>query len=129
MAIGDGHNVLSVTHVDNLIQAILRAIEGNCAAGTFNVVDSETATLDELLRTLLERLGLPPRIAYLPTRIGTPLAALLERSYRLAGASRAPLLTRYIVSQLASDYTLDISRAQRCLGYAPTFTFRDGPLA
>jgi nucleoside-diphosphate-sugar epimerase len=129
MAIGDGRNVLSVTHVDNLIQAILRAIEGNCAAGTFNVVDSETATLDELLRTLLERLGLPPRIAYLPTRIGTPLAALLERSYRLAGASRAPLLTRYIVSQLASDYTLDISRAQRCLGYAPTFTFRDGPLA
>jgi len=129
VAVGDGHNVLSVTHVDNLVQAILCSIEGDCTEGTFNVADSETATLDELLRTLLERLRLPPRIAYIPTRIATPLAALLERSYRLAGASRAPLLTRYIVSQLASDYTLDISRAQRSLGYAPTLTFRDGPLA
>jgi nucleoside-diphosphate-sugar epimerase len=129
IAVGDGHNVLSVTHVDNLVQAILCSIEGDCNAGTFNVADSEMATLDELLRTLLERLGLPPRIAYIPTWIATPLAALLECSYRLAGASRAPLLTRYIVCQLANDYTLDISRAQRILGYAPTFTFRDGPLA
>ena len=129
MAVGDGRNVLSVTHVDNLVQAILCSIEGDCTDGTFNVTDSETATLDQLLRTLLERLGLPPRIAYIPTRIATPLAALLERSYRLAGAPRAPLLTRYIVAQLASDYTLDISRAQKILGYAPTCTFRDGPLA
>jgi nucleoside-diphosphate-sugar epimerase len=128
LAVGDGHNVVSVTHVDNLVQAILRSVEGECTQGTFNIADSETATLDELLRTVLERLGLPPRITYIPTRIATPLATILERSYRLAGAQRPPLLTRYIVTQLATDYTLDISRAQNLLGYAPTFTFRDGPL-
>jgi nucleoside-diphosphate-sugar epimerase len=126
LAVGDGRNRLSVTHVTNLVQAIVRAIEGQIGDGTFNVADAEIATLDEILRTLLVRLGRPPRVAYLPARLATPLATILESSYRLVGARRPPLLTRYLVSQLVGEFTLDSSRAQHVLGYAPRYTFRNG---
>lgn len=128
VAVGNGRNRLSVTHVDNLVHAIVRAIEGPVHQGVFNVADAATARLDELLCTLLERLGLPARIVYVPTRLAAPLANVLEYSFRLVRAGRPPLLTRYLVSQLANEYTLDISRAQQLLGYAPEFSFHTGPL-
>jgi nucleoside-diphosphate-sugar epimerase len=127
LAVGNGRNLLSVTHVDNLVQAIVRAVELS-TTGIYNVADGLDATLDDLLRTLLQRLGLPPRIAYIPLAIATPLAHVLERAYLLSGTRRAPLLTPYGVRHLAHDFTLDIRAAQRCLAYAPTLTYRDGPL-
>jgi nucleoside-diphosphate-sugar epimerase len=39
-----------------------------------------------------------------------------------------PPLTRYAVMHLSDDHTLDITRARALLGYAPRWTFRDGPL-
>jgi nucleoside-diphosphate-sugar epimerase len=129
LAVGNGRNRLSVTHVDNLVQAIVRAVERERPTrGIFNVADALTGTLDEILRTLLQRLGLACRIVYLPTPIAAPLARVLEHAYLLLGARRAPLLTPYVVRQLAHDFTLDITAAQRCLGYAPSVTYRDGPL-
>ena len=106
----------------------MRAIEGDVDAGTFNVADPVVATLDQLLRTLLQRLGLPPRVVYIPLRVASPAAAVLNRAYRLVRARRAPLLTPYIVSQLCNDYTLDIRHARQVLGYCPRYTYLDGPL-
>ena len=81
-----------------------------------------------MLRTLLTRLGLPDRIVYIPERVALPLARVLERLYRQLGARQAPLLTPYVISQLAHEYTLDIGGAQRLLGYRPRLTFANGPL-
>ena len=128
IGVGNGRNLLSVTHVDNLVHAVVRAVEGEVRAGIFNVADVAPVMLDELLRTMLERLRLPPRIAYIPLRVAWPLAAIFERVYRLAGSPKPPMLSPYIVSQMASDCTLDIRSAQQQLGYAPKFTHRTGPL-
>ena len=117
-----------MTHVDNLVQAIVRAVEGHVRDGIFNVADAEPVGLDELLRTVLERLGLPTRVRYLPARVAWPLAGVLERAYRFAGSQRPPLLTPYIVSQIASECTLDIGRARALLGYSPMLNYRTGPL-
>ena len=128
VAVGDGRNLLSVTHVDNLVQAIVRAVEGDVRDGIFNVADAETVALDKLLRTVLERLRLPTRVSYLPARVAWPMATALERVYGLARSRRPPLLTPYIVSQISTECTLDIERARTLLGYAPTFDCRTGPL-
>jgi nucleoside-diphosphate-sugar epimerase len=127
-AVGDGRNQVSVTHIDNLVHAIVRSVEGDVDDGIFNIADARVATLDELLRTVLIRLGLPGRIVYIPRAIAAPLARALERAYRLVGAQHAPPLTPYVVSQLAHDYTLDITHAQRLLGYRPTVTYESGRL-
>jgi nucleoside-diphosphate-sugar epimerase len=126
--VGNGRNRVSVTHVDNLVQAIVRCVEGEVDAGVFNIADARVAPLDTLLRTLLRRLGMPARIVYIPKSVAAPLAGVLEWLYQRANVRYAPLLTPYVVSQLAHEYTLDISRAQRELGYAPRVTFASGPL-
>jgi nucleoside-diphosphate-sugar epimerase len=128
VAVGNGRNLLSVTHVDNLVHALVQALEGPCDRGIFNIVDAVPASLDALLRALVSRLGLPSRVAYVPLRIAWPLAHALEAAYERTGARHAPLLTRYAVQQLALDYALDIAAAQRDLGYRPTFTYLNGPL-
>jgi nucleoside-diphosphate-sugar epimerase len=128
-AIGDGTNLLSVTHVDNLVAAAVASVEGPVGDGIFNIADVEEASLETILRTLLGRLGLPQRIAWIPRGIAWPLGSLAERVFLAARSSRPPLLTRYLVAQLAAEYTLDLSRARELLGYRPRWTFRDGPLA
>ena len=126
LAVGDGRNRVSLTHVDNLVAAIAAVLERPTAHGIFNVADSLDASLDELLCTILTALGRAPRIGYLPVAVAWPLAIFLERAYRAANISQPPPLTRYLVSQLAREHTVDTSRAQQLLGYRPARSFREG---
>ena len=112
--VGAGRSRLSRTYIDNLLQAIEGALDHGFGCEVFNVADAETPTLDEALIALLRALGLTPRIAHIPV----PLA------WSLARVRSAPLLTRYAVSQLAFDCTLDISRARASLGYRPQHSYR-----
>lgn len=125
---GDGRNRISVTHVFNLAHAVERALRVDAHAATYNVADAEEATVDELLRTLMRRQGLTPRIAYIPRGVAWRAAAMGESLFRKLRSEREPTLTRYVVANLADDCTLDISRARSALGYEPAVTFRDGAL-
>ena len=127
-AVGTGRNLLSVTHVDNLVDAVLQALSHPRAHGPYNIADADPVPLDALLRAVLRRLDLPPRILYLPPALAWKAGALLERIAVVRRAPRAPLLTRYLVSQLADEYTLDLSRARRDLEYAPRQTYLTAPL-
>ncbi len=124
---GDGRNRLSVTHVDNLVDAVGRALSSD-TRGAFNVTDGETASADELLRTVLTRAGVKDDIVYLPRTLAWGVAAAMETVWPSGDSPRGPLLTRYIVSHLADDHTLDIRKARALLQYSPRWTFRDGPL-
>jgi len=124
---GDGRNRVSVTHVDNLVSAVTRALV-SVPIGVFNVADAETATVDELLRTVLSRAGVATKIVHVPRAIAWQIAAALERIWPNREGRSGPMLTRYAVMHLSDDHTLDITRARTLLGYAPTWTFRDGPL-
>jgi nucleoside-diphosphate-sugar epimerase len=125
LAVGDGLNRISLTHVDNLVQAIECALAPAAPAGIFNIADSEAECLGVLLRSLLLAFRLPATILYLPRRVAWPVASVLESVFRALGARQAPLLTRYVVSQLDSECILDISRAQAMLGYRPQRSYRD----
>ena len=125
LALGDGRNHISVTHVDNLLHAIECAIDGN-ASGTFNVADGVEPTVNDLLRALLAAADLPARIVYLPARAAWPVSAALESIARVLGSSHRPRLTRYVVAQFTQEYTLDLSAAVERLGYRPARTYLDG---
>lgn len=118
---GDGTNRLSVTDVRNLAQAVSQALVAQGVNGIFNIADAEAPTVDELLRTTFKRLGLPTRIRYLPRPLAMAAAVVSETAARMRRASAEPLLTRYVVSSLADEHTLDISRARNSLGYAPGY--------
>jgi nucleoside-diphosphate-sugar epimerase len=65
---GDGKARLSVTHVENLAQAVVRAIARRAGHEVFNIADSVTGTVDDLLTSLQLAFDLEPRIWHVPAR-------------------------------------------------------------
>ena len=125
---GTGRNLLSVTHVANLVLAVSRAIRTPHASGTFNIADAGDVSASDLLTTIFARLGKPTRLVFVPRALAWRAARELERVWPWRKAPRGPSLTRFAVAQLADDHTVDITRARTVLGYEPRWTYRDGPL-
>lgn len=109
----------TLTHVDNLVAAAELALTG--PAGTYNVGDATDVPLDAVLREFLAKRGMAAvRIRSIRYPVAYRAAGAAERLARLAG--RAPRLTRYAVSQLGLERTLDLTAARDRLGYRPSPT-------
>jgi nucleoside-diphosphate-sugar epimerase len=120
--VGDGRQRISVTRIGNLVQACLLAVRGPVDHGIFNITDAEPITLDHALRSILRERGVNARPAYLPLRAVWPLASAIEGTFLLVKSRRPPRLTRYALSHLAVERTLDLTAARERLGYTPAPT-------
>lgn len=118
VAVGTGRQLVSLTSVDNLVQACLLACESD-VTGVYNVTDAEPLELDTALAMILRERRIKARRMYLPLRPALPVAAAVEGAFLLAGSRRPPRLTRYALGHLAVERTLDLSAARRFLGYRP----------
>lgn len=125
---GTGGNRISVTHIGNLLSAIVRALSPDAPDGVFNIADDEPPTVDELLRTMFSRRGLRVRLRYVPKGAAWAAAAALEVAWRMTRRLDDPPLTRFAVAGLADACVLDTTRARNGLGYLPAMDFRHGPL-
>src|SRR5690606_5440321 len=86
-------------------------------------------TLAAALREILRERGVRARPVYAPAAAARPLAALAEGAFLLARRPEPPRLTRYAISHLAVERTLDISAAREVLGYEPLPTTFAGAAA
>jgi nucleoside-diphosphate-sugar epimerase len=106
----------TLTHVDNLVRAAILGLHG--PAGIYNVGDATDVPLDAVLREFLAKRGMGDvRIRSVPYRVAYRTAAALELLAR--PIRRTPRLTRYAVSQLGLERTLDLTAAREGLGYDP----------
>ncbi|MDI1463460.1 NAD-dependent epimerase/dehydratase family protein [Catellatospora sp. KI3] len=121
-AVGDGRQLISLTSVGNLAQACVLAACGPVERGVFNVTDAAPVPLDDSLRAILAARGITAHPVYLPLRAVWLPATVVEALYRLVRYPRPPRLTRYAISHLAVERTLDITAARDQLGYRPTPT-------
>ncbi|MFT4283827.1 MAG: NAD(P)-dependent oxidoreductase [Protaetiibacter sp.] len=108
----------SLTHVDHLVEAVRLALRG--PAGVYNVADAEPVVLAELLGEFLARRGVRARIVRMPYSAALRAAGVAEAPARIRGGR--PRVTRYAVSQLGLERTLDLTAARERLGYAPALT-------
>lgn len=114
----------SLTHVDNLVLAVRRALDPATPRGTYNVADDSPVLLAAVLREVFERRGMRVRLASIPYRSAFALAGSLEAIAR--ARRKRPSLTRYAVSQLGLERTLDLTAARTNLGYRPGPTTLEG---
>lgn len=108
LTLPNGGRVLhTLTHIDNLVQAVRLSLTG--PPGAYNVGDAAPVLLSDAIAGYTDA-----RIRDIPYPAAFAAAAALEL---LPGR---PRLTRYAVSQLGLERTLDITKARERLGYLPT---------
>jgi ornithine--oxo-acid transaminase len=131
LLIGRGATNAGLLYVENLIDAILLALEHPAAVGqTFNLTDGLPVTWRRLTDDLAAGLGAPPVRLSLPSGLAVRLGAGLEDGYRAlrrtTGLTLPPLLSRQAVGILARDQDFSAQRARERLGWEPRVGYADG---
>jgi 2-alkyl-3-oxoalkanoate reductase len=125
--IGDGENLIDLTHVDDAVHAIVLGLENqrpNTDFPVYTITSGEHLKLWQVIRRVLEALGINSNLPVIPVSTMLFLAGWLERFAKLSG--REPRLTRYSVQLLTCTQTYDISRARVDLGFVPRIGLEHG---
>ena len=121
--VGGGDFRRSVTHVENLVQAVRLAIVTPEAAGqTYYVVDDEIATTRSIVEAMADALGVPARFVRLPAFAGS-LAYGADRVLEAAGVYSSAV---HLVGESNWHVAISSAKAKRELGYAPKRSLREG---
>lgn len=125
--IAGGGARIDITHVDNVCQAIERSLHSDSANGrTYNITNDEPVLVRDLLDLLFSALDMRVRRLPLPRPVALALAGVSETVARLRRGQPEPRLTRYGVGVIGYSQTLDITAAQRDLGYRPEIGIEAG---
>jgi nucleoside-diphosphate-sugar epimerase len=125
--VGSGRNVAPVVYGEDVAECAVRAAGCEAAAGeTFNISSGERVTWEDFLSTLARYLGATLPTTHIPAPLLYPAAAILEGVWKLAGAAQPPPATRFGVRLLASDWWVDVSKADKVLGFRPQTGYREG---
>ncbi len=116
-----------LTYVDNVVQAIDMALQASVPSGrVYNITNGEPVHLLRAVKELLQQMNFPFKSKKIPYSIAAFYAAALEKFYSWFLPGKEPAFTAYTVALLAKDQTLDISRAQKELGYHPEVSLQEG---
>lgn len=119
--VGNGKNRISFTHVENLAQAILQAIQiSKSGVSIYNITDAEPIIFLDALKEVKKLNNLKFKEIFIPRKLCLLIGLIFEFLYKLFKAKKSPLLTRYIVDQMFSDHVFDISKIKKELQYNPT---------
>jgi nucleoside-diphosphate-sugar epimerase len=112
LPLGRIRNRRSLVGVRNLVDLIITCVEHPAAVSqSFLVSDGEDLSTPELVRRIAKALGRPARLLNVPV-------SWLQCAARLTGRRAA-------VERLAGSLSVDISKAQRLLGWQPPFAVDD----
>ncbi len=131
LLIDRGRAIAGLCYVENLIDAILLALELDAARGeAFNVTDGLDVTWKQFTDDLAAGLGCRPARWSMPYRLAHAIGAGLERVYRvLRKATRLrlpPLLSRQAVQVLGVDQDFDNRKLRETLGWEPRVDYASG---
>ena len=125
--IGDGRQLMDMTCVENVALAIRLAIEAPEAKGeVYNITNGEPRAFRDLLEESLTGLDYPIKYRKIPASLLSGIASSLEFLYKFLNLKGEPPLTRYTYYLLRYSQTLDISKAERELGYRPKISISEG---
>jgi nucleoside-diphosphate-sugar epimerase len=117
--LGKGHNRYQLLAVEDLVDAIVRAADAPDAAGeTFNVGATEFGTVRSDLQALIDHAGSTSRLRPVPVKPA-------EVALRGLELLRVSPLAEWHYKTAHRDSFVDVSKAQRLLGWEPRLSNRD----
>ncbi len=124
--VGDGTQAMSTAHVDNVCHAVELAIEKGRGGEAYFVSDGAESTFKQVISGLLQTRAIEPPSASAPLPVAWAMASLMEWIWRTFSRHGEPPLTRQMLRLIGKPFTLDISKAQRELGYQPVISWAQG---
>ena len=120
---GTGKNLRSISHVDNIVQALFRAEHAaNTHGKWYWIGDGEGGyTVDEIYARIAEALGRPYRPFYVPVFV----CRMLDLVDGLLGKLGRIHPTIHAAAKFHFDIAGSSAAAERDFGYEPTVTLRD----
>jgi len=122
--LGDGTTVTDITHVEDVVRAVLLALEA--VGGTYHITGGEEVNLLEVVQRIIDRMGYPPLRRRIPAERAMRAARVVESLWEALRLRGEPPLTRYKVSIMVYSQTYDITAARRDLGYEPRIGWEEG---
>ncbi len=131
LLIDQGRAIAGLCYVQNLVDAVLLAIEHPAAVGeAFNVTDGLAVTWRELTDALAAGLDCPPPRFSIPRAPAELLGRVLEHGYRglrsATGLTTRPLLSRQAVQVMGVDQSFSNLKARSLLGWEPRVDYYRG---
>ncbi len=122
--IGPGTNLIDTTHVENAALAHILALENlgpnaACKGKAYFVSNGEPLPIKDLFRLFLEAAGINQAIPSVSRTFARWAAFFGEGWANLTNQLSEPLLTRFVVDQLASEHWFCLDAIRRDLGYHP----------
>jgi len=122
--VGDGTNMVDLTHVENAAHAHVLAAEAlspgsPCAGSAYFISDGSPVNLWGWIGDLLEGVGVPFQPRSISFESAYRIGRAMEALYRVFGTGREPPMTRFLAHSLARSHYFNISAARRDLGYIP----------
>lgn len=124
--VGDGSQAMSTAHVDNVCHAVELAIEKGRGGEAYFVSDGADSTLKQVISGLLETRGVESPRASAPLPVAWVMASVMEWMWRTFARKGEPPITRQMLRLIGKPFTVDISKAQRDLGYRPEVSWEQG---
>lgn len=125
-----GSNLVDMTCVENVALATRLAAEvlitGKPHQIIYNISNGEPRTFKDITDQLFDGLGIPALYKPRNVTVFYLIASALEAIYKLLHIKNEPPLTKYTVCTLGYSQTLDITAAQRDLGYQPRISLDEG---
>lgn len=127
IVIGSGNNAVPFVYIDDMVQALLLALDHERAVGqAYNVGNDHPLSQAELYNTIAREIGASPVRVHIPYAPLYAAAAAAERVANLTNNRISPPVTRHGLKLYGAHNLLSIDKARRELGYAPTMPLREG---
>lgn len=128
--VGDGTNLVDLTYIDDCVSAHICAFEvldksSEACGKAFFISQGDPVKLWAWINRILLIHDLPEIKRSIPKRLAMALAFVVEKGATLLPGIRQPLLTRFLVSEMATSHYFDISAARNILGYTPRHTISE----
>ncbi|MFA6498873.1 MAG: NAD-dependent epimerase/dehydratase family protein [Desulfurivibrionaceae bacterium] len=129
--VGDGHNLVDVTYIDNAVDAFILAAQNlhGLASGAgkpYFVSQGEPVNLWNWLNKFFRRLDIPIVEESIPFQKAYLMGMFMENAFPFARIKQEPCMTRFLAVQLAKSHWFSIENANRDLGYFPKVSTAEG---
>ena len=124
--IGGGRQHTSTTHVDNVVEGLIRAAERGRSGEAYFVTDDDDQEFRTFVTRLLATQGVQAPDRTLPAPVARAAAAACETAWSLLPLPGAPPITRLTYWLMAFETTIDITKARAELDYRPVITVDAG---